>query len=430
MKKFLKHVIVTILTFEAKLLLARTKPTIIAVTGNVGKTSVKDAVYDVIKTKLHARKSEKSFNSEIGVPLSVLGLENGWSSPLQWFKNMIDGAMMVIHPGKYPRYLVLEMGVDRPGDMDKLTRWIHPDVVVLTHLPNVPVHVEYFGTPEAVVAEKRKLVDALKPDGVLVYNHDDPKVLQVAEETRQRTIGYSRYSESDYTATGDRIAYENGVAAGYEFTLSHQGEPAVIRVNGSLGVQHSYNIAATAAVASIFGITLPEVARALSNFTPPPGRMHLLPGLKQTLIIDDTYNASPAAMERALETLGEIKGVKRRIAILGDMLELGRFSVPEHERIGALVAKSADLLMTVGIRARGIAKGALDHRMNEKKILQYEDASRAGKELEHLIKPGDVILIKGSQSMRMERIVEEIMAEPEKASELLVRQSEEWKAIN
>ncbi len=430
MKKILKHLIVNILTFEARLLLARTKPTIIAVTGNVGKTSVKDAIYDVIKTKLHARKSDKSFNSDIGVPLSVLGLENGWSNPWQWLKNMVDGAMLVIHPGKYPRYLVLEMGVDRPGDMAKLTRWIHPDVVVLTHLPNVPVHVEYFDTPEAVVAEKRKLVDALKPNGVLVYNHDDPKVLQVAEETRQQTIGYSRYSESDFMATSDRIAYENGVAAGYEFTLSHLGEPAVIRVSGSLGVQHAYNIAATAAVSSIFGITLPEVARAISNFTPPPGRMRLLPGLKQTLIIDDTYNASPAAVERALETLKEFKGVKRRIAILGDMLELGRFSVPEHERIGSLVAKSADLLMTVGIRARGIAKGALDHRMNEKKILQYEDAGQAGKELEHLIRPGDVVLIKGSQSMRMERIVEEIMAEPEKAHELLVRQSDEWKAIN
>jgi UDP-N-acetylmuramyl pentapeptide synthase len=429
MKKILKSIIVSILTLEAKLLITRTKPIIIAVTGNVGKTSVKDAVYEVLKTKIHARKSEKSFNSEIGVPLSVLGLENAWSNPFHWLKNIVDGALLVMHPGNYPKLLVLEMGVDRPGDMAKLTKWIHPDVVVLTHLPNVPVHVEYFGTPEAVIAEKRKLVDALKSDGVFVFNNDDPKVAQVAEETRQRSIGYGRYSSAQFMASGDRIAYENGQAVGFEFTLSHLGEVAPMRITGSLGVQHAYNFAAAAAVASIFEINIHDVTAALRTFVPPPGRMRVLPGIKNTLIIDDTYNASPAATERALETLKEIKGVKRRIAIMADMMELGRYSVAEHERIGALVANSADLLMTVGVRARGIAKGALDNGMSEKKILQNEDATHAGKELELLIKAGDIIIVKGSQSMRMERVVEEIMAEPQRAEELLVRQGEQWKNI-
>jgi UDP-N-acetylmuramyl pentapeptide synthase len=427
MKEFLKSIVTAIITIEAKLLLKRTKPTIIAVTGSVGKTSVKDAIYEVLKHKVHARKSEKSFNSEIGVPLSVLGLESGWNSPLHWMKNIVDGAMLALHPGKYPEVLVLEMGVDRPGDMDKLTSWIKPHVVVLTRLPDVPVHVEFFNSPEDVSKEKLKLVQALRPDGTFVYNKDDEKVAKVVDEILPKSIGYSRYSLSDFTAQGDQTFYENGFAAGTEFTVTHEKETVPMRVVGSLGVQHAYTYSAAAAVGSIFGVTLKEAAEALSSHTPPPGRMRIIPGIKDTLIIDDTYNASPTALERSLQTLKELKGVKRKIAVLGDMMELGTYSIGEHERIGALVKESANLLMTIGVRARGYAKGALEHGMSEKKILQYDDAEQAGRELQNLIKAGDALLIKASQSIRAEKVVEEIMKEPERATELLARQSTSWK---
>jgi UDP-N-acetylmuramyl pentapeptide synthase len=427
MKSVLKSIVVAIMTFEARLLLARTKPTIIAVTGNIGKTSVKDAIFEVLKNTIHARKSEKSFNSEIGVPLSVLGLESGWNNPFIWFKNIIDGLLLVIHPGHYPKVLVLEMGVDRPGDMDKLTAWVRPHVVVLTRLPDVPVHVEFFDSPEAVCEEKIKLVRALRQEGTFVYNNDDEKVVAVAKDIFQQTIGYSRYSPSAFTTSGDTTYYENGKAVGTEFKLAHEKETVTMRVQGSLGVQHAYTFAAAAAVGSIFGVALAEVSEALKNHVPPPGRMRIVPGLKETLIIDDTYNASPAALERSLQTLGELKGVKRKIAVLGDMMELGQYSIKEHERLGALAHDSATLLMTIGVRARGFAKGALESGMSEKKILQYDDAEQAGKELQGLIKTGDVILVKASQSIRAERVVEEIMAEPERAGELLVRQGEFWK---
>lgn len=427
MKPFFKHFVTKIITLEARLLLARTKPTIIAVTGNIGKTSVKDAIYEVIKQKVYARKSEKSFNSEIGVPLSVLGLESGWSNPLIWLKNILDGVLLIIHPGNYPKVLVLEMGVDRPGDMDDLTKWIKPHVVVLTRLPDVPVHVEFFESPEAVITEKLKLVHALPADGIFVYNQDDEKVAHVAKDVLQKSIGYSRYSESDFTTYGDHTYYENGYAAGTAFTIKHGAETAAMRVAGSLGVQHAYTYAAASAVGSIFGISLAEAGEALNGHVPPSGRMRLVPGIKDTLIIDDTYNSSPAALERSLQTLKELKGVKRKIAILGDMMELGHFSVKEHERIGALVHESANLLMTVGVRAHGFAKGAQSHGMSEKKILQYDDAIQAGRELQNLIKAGDVMLVKASQSIRAERIVEEVMREPERVGELLVRQGEFWK---
>ncbi len=427
MKSLFKKCVIAILTFEARLLLVRTKPIIVAVTGSVGKTSAKDAIYEVLKSKLHARKSEKSFNSEIGVPLSVLGMESGWSNPFLWLKNIVDGAIQVIHPGKYPKVLVLEMGVDRPGDMDKLTKWIRPNVVVLTRLPDVPVHVEFFSSPEAVTEEKLKLAHALPPDGTFVYNRDDEKAEKAAQGLLQNSIGFSRYSPSEFSAHGDQTFYENGYAAGTEFTITHTKESVTLRVVGSLGVQHAYTYAAALAVGSLFDISLKEGAAALEGHTPPSGRMRIVKGIKDTLIIDDTYNASPTAVERSLQTLKELKGVKRKIAILGDMMELGQYSIAEHERIGALVHQTANLLMTVGVRARGYAKGALDSGMSEKKILQYEDAEQAGRELQNLIKAGDVLLVKASQSIRAEKIVEEVMAEPERASVLLVRQSSSWK---
>jgi UDP-N-acetylmuramoyl-tripeptide--D-alanyl-D-alanine ligase len=427
MKSFFKSVVVKLLSMEAAALLRRRRPYIIAITGSVGKTSTKDAIFTVLKDEHNVRKSEKSFNSELGVPLTVLGLQNGWNNPFLWLKNILDGFFTIIFPGDYPDILILEMGVDRPGDMASMCRWIKPDVVVLTRLPDIPVHVEYFDSPEAVVAEKLELVKALKQDGVLVYNNDDEQIVRVVEEVRQKAIGFSRYSLSDFTASADKVMYRDGVPDGFEFMLTHNKATKAIRIHGSLGVQHTYNFAAAVAVARVVGVSVEEAALALRSHESPAGRMRILPGLKETVIIDDTYNSSPVAAERALLTLKELYGHKRKIAVLGDMMELGDFSSEEHEKLGALVAKVAGVLVTVGVRSRKIAEGALEHGMDEANIFQYESAQRAADELQGMMRAGDFILVKGSQGVRLEKLVEEIMAEPEKAPSLLVRQSEEWK---
>ena len=429
MKSLFKKIVVAIITFEARMLIARTRPHIIGITGSVGKTSTKDAVYTIIKQKVYARKSEKSYNSEIGVPLTILGLPNGWSNPLRWMKNIVDGAVVALFPGHYPEWLVLEIGVDRPGDIARLTSWIKPDIVIMTRLPDVPVHVEYFSSPEAVIAEKKQLVDALRADGIFIFNNDDAEVVKIKEGVRQPSIGFSRYSLSPFTASADVIVYENGIPAGFEFTLTHGAEATVVAVAGSLGVHHAYNYAAAIAVGSVFGMSIQESAAALRGHLPPPGRMRLIPGIKKTLIIDDTYNASPVAMERAVQALKEIRTYGRKIAVLGDMMELGQYSSSEHEKAGHQVADVADILITVGVRARGIAEGALSMGLQESKIFQFEDARAAGKELEMMLEEDDVVLVKGSQSIRAERIVEEIMAHPEDAPELLVRQDPMWLEI-
>jgi UDP-N-acetylmuramoyl-tripeptide--D-alanyl-D-alanine ligase len=430
MKTLLKSLVVKILVFEARILLKRHKPTIIAITGSVGKTTTKDAIYVAIKDQFKSvRKSEKSYNSEIGVPLTVLGLSNAWSNPFLWFRNIIDGFFTSLFSRQYPDVLVLETGIDRPGDMESLVSWLTPDVVILTRLPEVPVHVEYFKTPEAVVAEKMKLVTAMKPNGVLIYNRDDMVIEAQLPTVLQRRVGFGRFLEADYQASNDRVVYYDDRPSGVGFLVRYQGVSQEIVVNGTVGTHCVYSCTAAVAVAVELGLSFETTIKALSTLDVTSGRMRLISGLKGSQLIDDTYNSSPVACEHALETLRELKYASRKIVVLGDMLELGRFSVDEHRRIGALVSEVADVLLTVGVRARGIAEGALSAGMHESVIFQYDDVARAGRELQALLKLGDFVLIKASQGIRAERIVEEVMAEPERASELLARQSREWQNI-
>jgi UDP-N-acetylmuramoyl-tripeptide--D-alanyl-D-alanine ligase len=271
-----------------------------------------------------------------------------------------------------------------------------------------------------------KLVEALKPDGTFVYNADDTIVNREIPGVLQRTLGFSRYLESDYTGSHDHVVYRDERPIAYEFTVTHAGEAAVVRIEGTAGAQQVYACAAAIAVADVLGISLQTAASSLTELRSPNGRLRIIEGIKSTTILDDTYNASPTACEQALQTLSEIRYSKRKIAVLGDMLELGRFSSQEHKRIGELAAKSADMLLTIGVRALKIAEGALEMGMPEEHILQYDDSAQAGTELQAMLEAGDVILVKASQGIRAERVVEEVMAHPEQASELLVRQDGEW----
>jgi UDP-N-acetylmuramyl pentapeptide synthase len=426
MKNLFKKIVVYILTKEAKILLKRHKPTVIAVTGSVGKTSMKDAIYSILKRHRTARKSEKSFNSDLGVPLAVLGLPNAWNNPFLWLKNIIDGFLIAFFGREYPDYLVLEAGVDRPGDMEKLASWLSPNILVLTRFPDVPVHVEFFDTPKAVVTEKMNLVKALVPNGVVIYNHDDELIQAEIAGVRHQAIGFGRYLNTQFNASADEVIYNDDVPTGQSFTLEHVGETVRVRVMGSIGLPLVYTYTGAIAVAAQCGISLNDAAEALASHVPPQGRMRILKGLKGSVILDDTYNSSPTAVEQALATLKEIKHAKRKIAVLGDMLELGKFSAREHERVGETVAGAADVLFTLGVRSRKTAEAALAHGMDEANIFQHEDVAKAGKELQLFLAPGDVVLVKGSQGVRAEKVVEEVMQEPEQSSELLVRQDTAW----
>lgn len=431
MKQIFKKIVVTLLTLEAKLVLKKYKPKIAGVTGSVGKTSTKDALYTVLSPFYFVRKSHKSFNSEIGVPLTILGLPNAWNNPIGWLKNLLEGFLLIVFPHKYPEWLVLEIGADRPGDIAKTVEWVKPDIAVVTRLGKVPVHVEFFASPEGLFNEKRALVTALKPGGILVLNHDDEDVRAFSSYFDGNIIFYGLEPDADIFGTYYEIdygdIYEERKPIGFSYKADYKGEVAGVTIRKCIGRQYMYSSLAALAAGCALGLPLAKMAESFKQYEPTQGRMRIISGIKNTQIIDDTYNSSPVALTAALSTLGSMETARKRIAVLGDMLELGVHTSDAHKQAGSEAAAVCDMLVTVGVRAHMIAEGALAAGMDESKILQYEDSRRAGKELEGYLERGDIILVKGSQGVRMERVVEEIMQHPENKEVLLVRQDEEWK---
>jgi len=435
MKQFLKTAVIHIISWEARLVLKKYKPQIVAITGSVGKTSSKDAIYTVFKSSFKVRKSDKSFNSEIGIPLTILGCPNAWTDLGAWIQNIVKGFSLILFKHNYPKWLVLEVGADRPGDIEKVSKWLRPDVTVITRFAKVPVHVEYFDSPEDVIKEKSYLAKAVRPGGTLVLNYDDEDVLRLQETAKEKVLTYGMTDEANVYASNYSILYdekgEEGatyrVPAGVAFKANFEGNSVPVSIRGGLGKAHIYPVLGAIAAGLSQGINLVDIANALTEHELPPGRMNIIEGNKQSVVVDDTYNSSPVALNEALETLKILDRQRYKIAVLGDMLEIGKYSVEEHKKAGEKAAGIADLLMTVGIRARHIAEGALEAGMSEKNVFQFDDSREAGKFIDQILEPGDIVLVKGSQGVRMERVVEEIMAHPEEKEDVLVRQDEEWK---
>ncbi len=430
MKQLFKKIIVALLRVESRAVLKRYNPKIVGITGNVGKTSTKDAIFVALSPFTHVRKSEKSFNSETGVPLSVLGVPNGWSNPFHWIKNLFSGLLVIFFKGNYPKWLVLEIGADAPGDIKQLASWIKPDVAVITRFPEVPVHIEYFDSKEAVIEEKKELVKALKPDGVMVLNADDPVVAALANEYSQRAV---TFGFGDANVHGGELSFIyqkiDGVTMpiGVETVVTIGEASYPLRIDGVLGIQQMYAALGAVAVAYALGFDVQTAISALAkDYDTPPGRLSPLLGMNHSLIIDDTYNSSPAACEAALQVLKSVKAAGKKIAVIGDMLELGKYTLDAHRDIGVIASLAADTLITVGIRAQAVSEAAFAHGMKKTHIMHFADAVSAGEHLQGIIKKGDIVLIKGSQGVRLERAVKAVMQFPEEAGERLVRQEEEW----
>lgn len=432
-----KILLQNILAILARATIRKYKPKIIGVTGSVGKTSTKEAIFTVLRTRYSVRTSEKNYNNEIGLPLTIIGIPYCGGNIFKWFLAILGAAINLVFRHDYPEFLVLEYGIDRPKDMNHLLSIVKPDIAVVTAIGEVPVHVEFFKDPEDVAKEKAKLVRSLSSDGYAILNHDDYAVYDMREKTKARTITYGfeeasevRISNLHFQTTKDLVAGD--IPEGITFKMEHGGHMVPFRLSGSLGKPHAYAAAAASAVGVAMGINLVEIAEAMKQFIPPPGRLRLLKGIRHSYIIDDTYNAAPEAMRKAIDTLASLPGI-RKVAILGDMLEIGKYTEQIHRAIGGEVVQVADILITIGVRAKFIAEEAKvslkKRRLANDQIFVFDDLHKAKQEIEKMIKPGDLLLVKGSQGMRMERIVEEIMAEPEKAGEMLVRQELYWKKI-
>lgn len=426
MRFLFKSIVVFIITLEARLVLKKYKPKVIMVTGSVGKTSTKDALYTALQKSFHVRKSEKSYNSDIGVPLTILGRPNPWYNAREWISTISEGLALIFLPHKYPEWLIIEVGADKPGDIRRIVSYVRPSVVVVTRLPDVPVHVEFYKSPKEVIEEESIPAQLLDENGLLVINADDTNMVQLKETTRATVLSVGMHHAADVVFSKELTIEEQGKPRGVAFHLSYKGNEAPFVLRGAIGRQHVYALSLASAVALHYGVNLIDLSEAFQHHETPPGRMRLIPAIKGATIIDDTYNASPVAVEEALSTLRELPVSGKRIALLGDMLELGSFSQEMHEKMGKMAASVLNVLGVVGVRSQSIAGAALGEGMSESVVFQYEDSRLAGKDFEMRIEEGDVILIKGSQSIRMERAVKELMADPERAEALLCRQDEVW----
>jgi len=426
MKGIFKRIIVSVLTLEARLVLKKYKPRVIGITGSVGKTSAKDAIYTVLASKYYVRKSDKSFNSEIGVPLTILGCDNAWSNPFLWMKNIVKGLGVLLLPNHYPRWLVLEIGLDRPGDISRTVEWLKLDIAVLTTLPKTPVHVEFFTSVKQLHEEKKAILKGLRGNGVLITNADDDTLRMLQHPGGGRRITYGYHEGADvrvgYVHTSTRNKYPTGIT----FKITHAGRTIPVALSGVLGRQHIYPSLIAASVGVARDINLVETGQALTGHAPAPGRMRLLEGIKGSVIVDDTYNSSPAALKEALRAIEELEIPGRKVAVLGDMMELGDKSVSVHKEIGRQVASVAGLLVVVGPRARYFAEGAREAGMSGERIIERGSSFEVAGDLPERIEEGDLILLKGSQSVRMERITKALLENPERAGELLVRQDKIW----
>lgn len=425
MKKLLLRILEETLKFLARLIIKKYDPCIIGVTGNVGKTSARDAIAHILKRERTVRSSTKNFNNELGLPLSIIGDFGSPSGIFFWLMVIFRGiSQLIVRNTEYPEVVILEYGIDRPHDMKRLLSIARPHIGVFTAMGEIPVHVEFFTGPDAVFREKAKLFAALPSTGFSVLNADDEQIESAKDLTRAHTVSFGFSERAHVRVMNFRHFVEDGMM-GISFKISYAGSTVPFKVRGSLGKSSAYAIASAVSIGILFNINLLDASQMFSEFIPPKGRKRILQGTKQSLIIDDTYNAAPLAVEEALAVLKSIPA-KRKIAVLGDMLELGPLTLEAHERVGRFARESADLLFTLGIRGKIIAESAVKAGMQRKKIFSFTNVHELGMQLSQRIQRGDVILLKGSQGVRLERVVKVILLDLSRTEELLVRQEPEW----
>ncbi len=416
----------------ARLTLKRYRPRIVGITGNVGKTSTKLAACTVLRGSAQSASRRKkvrmaggNLNNEYGLPLAVLTDYERPGGAFFWLWVIVTSVLRLVSPWskrKYPKVLILEYAADKPGDIRYLTKIVKPNIAVVTAVGGIPVHLEFFTDRESIIKEKTRLVKGLGGGETAILNHDDPAVLNMRNQTKARVITYGFDKSADLRITDFEDRSEFGRPLGISFKLETGKSSVPVKIDNVFGKAQAYAAAAAAAVGLSEGLNLVQISESLADYEGEKGRVKLIPGIKQSWIIDDSYNSSPASLAASLEIFSDLRA-PRKVAILGDMLELGNYARQAHEKMGELTAKAVDELITVGPLAKLVAENT---GLKKKNIRSFRDTSELLPEVRDLIEEKDLVLVKGSQSMRMEKVVAAIMAEPGRAKELLVRQFGRW----
>jgi len=352
----------------------------ICITGSNGKTTTKEIIAHILSCELPLLKTSGNYNNEIGIPLTLLQLN------------------------KSHKLLIAEMGMRGLGEIKTLTSFISPDLAVLTNIGEA--HIGLLGSKDNIFRAKSELLQSLDKDGIAILNRDDLYFLKALEIVKNRKVyTFGIENKSDIMASNIRLASDKGM----RFTLVVQNDISKEIYFPLLGRHNIYNALAATTAAFALGKELELIERGLSSFKPLDLHMQLSNFFNGIKILNDSYNASPLSVKSALETLAEIAQNNRKIAILGDMLELGEKADFYHQEIGEKIVKlSIDILITVGRGGKIIAQSSIEEGMAEERVFSFKknEKIKLAKKLLNLTKPGDFILLKGSREMKMEKILE------------------------
>lgn len=352
---------------------------VVAVTGSTGKTTTKDMIASILGGLGKTAASQENFNNEIGLPATILAADDN------------------------TEYLVLEMGMRGPGQIAELTKIAKPHVGVITNVSFT--HYELLGSAENIAFAKAELAAGVRENGWVILNAADAWSEKIKKLTTAKILTFGTTEDADLMATNIRT--DSTVRASFQLEVKAVAETNEMTIKLNLpGLHNVENALAAAAACFALGATSEEIKTGLEKTMPPANRMNILESASGTVIIDDTYNASPASMAAAIAALAETEG-KRKIAILGDMLELGEISAEAHGELGKRCAEAKiDLLIAAGEHAYDIAEGAVGAGMPEDKVIHVGSGDEAARMIKAESKPGDVVLVKASRALAFERIVE------------------------
>lgn len=360
---------------------------VVAVTGSTGKSTTKEMTAAILGERFTVLKSQGNLNNYYGLPLTLLAL-----------KPAHDVA-------------VVELAMSAPGEIALLTRIAEPQVGVVTNV--APVHLQFFDSVDSIARAKRELVDNLSSSATVVLNFDDVRVRRFAEGFAGRTLTFGFEAGADFRA----LEVGPGIGGGTQFRVAGPGFDG--RFNLVLPGQHNIqNALAAIAAASVFGATPEECRRALARFQPLPQRSEILTLPGGVTVISDCYNSNPLAMEKMLETLATWPGAQRRVVVAGEMLELGASAPELHRQVGRKCSSSGvEWLIAVQGDGRYFLEGAQEAGLAKERGQFFDHAGDAGEFCQGLLQPGDVVLVKGSRAVHLEKVVELLQSSTSNALE-------------
>ena len=413
MKKTARNFVLKILNSLAR---RRVFPSskIVGITGSVGKTTTKDAVAKILESQFAVLASAKSLNSEFGVPLTLLGEKSGFANPVAWTAILLRAFFKSFSKISAEK-IVLELGVDAPGDFDRLLALVRPTIGVFLNVAPVHIAPGQFENLSAIAAEKRKLIENLPEDGVAILSADDEFSRTTKTAARKIFFGFGENADLRASEISENL---DGISA----RIFWENESAEIKIP-ILGRQNFPSILAALAVGLASGISLEKGISALADFRLPPGRFNLLAGIRGSKILDGSYNSNPKSLSAGLATFAKLPAA-RRIFVGGQMNELGADSPRLHREIAEKI--SADLVVGVFGDSKIFTDAA---RAKNIPAEFFPTAELAGEFLRNEIRAGDLIFLKGSQNkVRLERAVAAILADPAD-EKFLCRREKEWREI-